>query len=514
MAVSTVNNYEIKNIINSSNDESMLETSLNDDSCLNSNENEVLLYGNKTDPKRLNSNININVINLDATNLNRFEMPSLILNNLSLASRSNSTNSLIINSSTKNTNKLISLISLTNISNYLSRDNVAKINNDEDDEEIFNDAHDSKEMIDLISKKHNASLNNLNEMVASNNKENNENAGYLNNNQNLTINKVGSFVELRFKRISVSNCFSNITNSNNNNYFDGENIHVNSNPNGADLSFTQRTFLNDHHTTNSKNLKKKLNKNRYSYDRATQLPYSTTKLYNSMSRSRSRTSSYSSLTSSSPSSSSSSSSLSSLFINDSSYGASNSKKKTFPLTKKLKISNNINDAPNTENSLYNNSNLSNTFNDISNNNNNNSSNNIIASNSNINSTISSAHSKFKSLHKKFNQKLSRKSSNNNLVGSTNKTRHNLTKKKSKRNKFSKLNEEHLSKSYVASSLSNFSLANSATDLRRLKCLFVGDSHIGKTALMYLFIKRIFQTEYQPTIVDDYEGNSFYLYAFI
>ena len=84
-------------------------------------------------------------------------------------------------------------------------------------------------------------------------------------------------------------------------------------------------------------------------------------------------------------------------------------------------------------------------------------------------------------------------------------------------KFLKLNNElnfNLSKAYVSKknkSLSNLSafssLANSSAALstgRKLKCLLVGDARVGKTALMFWFLKRVFQPEYQPTIVDDYE----------
>lgn len=87
--------------------------------------------------------------------------------------------------------------------------------------------------------------------------------------------------------------------------------------------------------------------------------------------------------------------------------------------------------------------------------------------------------------------------------------------KTKKSKFSKLNDDYLiSKSCVvaSSSLSNFSLTqscnnNSLKSSKKLKCLLVGDARIGKSALMFFFLKRIFQSEYQPTIVDDYEGSS-------
>ena len=64
---------------------------------------------------------------------------------------------------------------------------------------------------------------------------------------------------------------------------------------------------------------------------------------------------------------------------------------------------------------------------------------------------------------------------------------------------------------VSGSLSNFSISNNNNNnsnfknSKKLKCLLVGDARVGKSALMFFFLKRIFQSEYQPTIVDDYEG---------
>lgn len=99
----------------------------------------------------------------------------------------------------------------------------------------------------------------------------------------------------------------------------------------------------------------------------------------------------------------------------------------------------------------------------------------------------------------------------------------VTKKKTKNKKFSKLNEELNSSkaksstcSVGAPSLSNFSMAHvnnsNVYNDKKLKCLIAGDAQVGKTALMFLFLNRAFQYEYQPTIVDDYEGkfNSTYL----
>lgn len=70
------------------------------------------------------------------------------------------------------------------------------------------------------------------------------------------------------------------------------------------------------------------------------------------------------------------------------------------------------------------------------------------------------------------------------------------------------NKMKLNNNKSLSNLSNFSLANSVSMMplpgKKLKCLLVGDQRVGKTALMCLFLRRMFQFEYQPTIVDDYE----------
>jgi hypothetical protein len=87
--------------------------------------------------------------------------------------------------------------------------------------------------------------------------------------------------------------------------------------------------------------------------------------------------------------------------------------------------------------------------------------------------------------------------------------------KLKKSNFNKLNDDYLTpKSCIAvsGSLSNFSISNNNNNnnsnfknSKKLKCLLVGDARVGKSALMFFFLKRIFQSEYQPTIVDDYEG---------
>jgi hypothetical protein len=171
--------------------------------------------------------------------------------------------------------------------------------------------------------------------------------------------------------------------------------------------------------------------------------------------------------------------------------------------------------------------------------------NPIEHNNNLDKPLTTQ-SKLKSLHLKFNRKVkasSKKSiqncnsnSNSNAISlkkslkaSKISTNPNLNASNTYANKFIKLNNEinfNFSKSYISkkskkngstaaavkaslSNLSNFSsLANSTSMIpmgRKLKCLLVGDSRVGKTALMFLFLKRFFQSEYQPTIVDDYEG---------
>jgi len=80
-------------------------------------------------------------------------------------------------------------------------------------------------------------------------------------------------------------------------------------------------------------------------------------------------------------------------------------------------------------------------------------------------------------------------------------------------KFLKLNEDLYSKSTFLpvsqlnnlNSMSNININCNVNNSKKLKCLMVGDAKVGKSALMFLFLKRIFQHEYRPTIVDDYEG---------
>ena len=89
----------------------------------------------------------------------------------------------------------------------------------------------------------------------------------------------------------------------------------------------------------------------------------------------------------------------------------------------------------------------------------------------------------------------------------------VAKKVARFNRFSKLRKTLISKTHEETRLtkkyasSNFSIgtACSANNVKKLKCLLVGDPCVGKSTLMCWFLKRIFQTEYQPTIVDDFEG---------
>jgi hypothetical protein len=129
-------------------------------------------------------------------------------------------------------------------------------------------------------------------------------------------------------------------------------------------------------------------------------------------------------------------------------------------------------------------------------NNNLNNNNTTATTNGANPNIDLKESKIKSLHRKFI-----KSSNAN----ENKMRKNVKKRVKK---FSKLNEENrISSAYSISNFSSISYNNN--NVKKLKCLLVGDPLVGKTTLIWLFLKRLFQTDYQPTIVDNYEG--FYSY---
>ena len=317
-----------------------------------------------------------------------------------------------------------------------------------------------------------------------------------NKNENLTIKKVDSYVELNLKRTSMATCF---------------------NPN-----------------------KNKYGK-RYDYDGLTGVigAYSSKKLLNSMSRSISKSNiskSSASFASNCLSSSSitplSSTSFSSLFVNTTAnlfadenrlmpMNNNNNIELSNPV-KKMKISQFSDDVKMETDGIM----------------------------KHPLDKPTQKYSKLKSLHLKFNRKVKTSSKkgiqgnsnpNNNVIAlkkslKTSKisTNPNLNAPSSYTNKFLKLNNDlnfNLSKSYISkktkknatatavraslSNLSNFSsLANSTNMIpigRKLKCLLVGDSRVGKTSLMFLFLKRIFQSEYQPTIVDDYEGSSYIIY---
>jgi hypothetical protein len=124
--------------------------------------------------------------------------------------------------------------------------------------------------------------------------------------------------------------------------------------------------------------------------------------------------------------------------------------------------------------------------------NNNLTNNASTATNNANPNIDLKESKIKSLHRKFIK---------SSTANENKLRKNMKKRVKK---FSKLNEENrISSAYSISNFSSISYTNS--NVKKLKCLLVGDPLVGKTTLICLFLKRLFQTDYQPTIVDNYEG---------
>jgi hypothetical protein len=237
------------------------------------------------------------------------------------------------------------------------------------------------------------------------------------NNQNLKINKVGSYVELRLKRLSVTN---------------------------SNSFFNQQTMSSNGSVSMS--------------------------LYKSRSRSASM--------SDSTSRTSSSSSFSSLFNcnneinkdkNDTKYRKNKKSKKSSKNYNKKKLK--LCQTP------------------INNNNN----------NQTLTSTLTST-----SLTTKI-KKVKKKKSSSNATNSN--------CSKLKKSNFNKLNDDYLmpkSCMAVSGSLSNFSISNNNNNSnfknsKKLKCLLVGDARVGKSALMFFFLKRIFQSEYQPTIVDDYEG---------
>ena len=262
--------------------------------------------------------------------------------------------------------------------------------------------------------------------------------GYKNrNDQTLTINKVGSYVELRLKRLSGSKYLLNDVDH-------------------EARSFKTHRFSHPYYEEN----RRRNSSNMSAFAASTE---SISSIYKSRSRSTSRSST----------SSSSSSSFFSPFSADSSFRKKKSKKK-------LKLSAAIGKMSSTATTT-------------------------IASTANAKKLSSSSSSK------KSTKKISRQRPK---IASSCQSKPKKACKSSKHNKFAKLNEEFISKSYlskscvIASSLSNFSLANAGSqpNAKKLKCLLVGDARVGKSALMFLFLKQIFQFEYQPTIVDDYEGN--------
>lgn len=111
------------------------------------------------------------------------------------------------------------------------------------------------------------------------------------------------------------------------------------------------------------------------------------------------------------------------------------------------------------------------------------------------------------------------------ASSASSTRYNrFTKLRKTLNRGNKHEETRLSRKYaaaaaattVATTGSTFSIGTACSSIashhpyhsrqnRKLKCLLVGDAYVGKSTLMCLFLKKIFQTDYQPTIVDDFEG---------
>lgn len=255
------------------------------------------------------------------------------------------------------------------------------------------------------------------------------------NNQNLRINKVGSYVELRLKRLSASKC-----------------------------------FLNDMEADNKSHKSQRL-----SYYNERRNSSASTDSFSSIYKSRSRSSSMSSMTDS----------YYSPFSQDASFRFNKTKPKKLKLvltkTKMPGLTTSSQTAPN----------------------------------------ISALSKKLTSKKQSNPAKKSIPRPMKLLTTESKKQRMNKSQKKSKSNKFSKFSNEdfNMSKSYfsqsscacIQPSLSNFSIANvnsnhaSVNNPRKLKCLLVGDARVGKSALMSLYLKRAFQYEYQPTIVDDHEG---------
>ena len=71
---------------------------------------------------------------------------------------------------------------------------------------------------------------------------------------------------------------------------------------------------------------------------------------------------------------------------------------------------------------------------------------------------------------------------------------------------------------LARSLSNYSAVtatngiggggggdDSTSGTRKLKMVLIGDSCTGKSTLVGLYLNRLYEARYRPTIVDDYEG---------
>ncbi len=252
------------------------------------------------------------------------------------------------------------------------------------------------------------------------------------NNQNLRINKVGSYVELRLKHLSTSKCLIN----------DIE----------ATKSFGKLHRLETHPYYNEKTRRHSLNSSENA---------STSSSNFKSSRSRS------------PSESSASFSFFSPFAQDTSFRIKKPKKFKMSLTKKMSG---------------------------------------FATSSQTTPNISA-------LSKKLNSSTSAASAGSTKKKGKKKGSQRTIKASNGSSRFSKLNEDFQSKHNFLSvsplnnfdSMSNVNINCNVNTNKKLKCLLVGDAQVGKSALMFLFLKRIFQHEYRPTIVDDYEGTSTRIY---
>jgi hypothetical protein len=328
----------------------------------------------------------------------------------------------------------------------LSDKNNNNIENDEEEGDVFKDADDN------FSHKNTEKINDFSYQ--------NDKTSFLGQDENEQPKSVCTFNnDIRLRQISVSKCFD-----------DSIDFNKITSPTTTTNS-TINTLSNATSKTESATIR--VNSNNFKYKHNFLGTYCT--LRRSRRSSSSGASSFSSSRSVSPICSSSSSFGSSLMISSSKNPIQNQIKRN--RTKKMKLSVPVTDQ-NTET-------LSINEGSVNNNNNKNVSN------------INSANMKLVRLAKKI---VSKSSARYSRFSKLRKSAF-LTNLNMKKDEETRLTNTILTRKCASST---FSITNNL-NTRRIKCLIVGDPCIGKSTLMCLYLKCIFQNEYHPTIVDDFEG---------